>query len=925
MKNRCEVPLRTRCVTSFLFALLALTPVALNAEEGTETDSDIDETGQFEDEVVVTGSRLAGGDPTARVEVITSEDIARQGLTSFEDVVRSIPENFSTINSTNSLLFGSDLLDANLGALGLGAATANLRGFGSKSTLVLLNGKRLAGINSSSDQLAANLNDIPAAAIDRVEVSFDGGSAVYGSDAVAGVINVITKRDFQGATFGGKLENSSTDGHGLSGSVYVGTGWDSGTASAIFSTSQRDPIDTAKTGWTTNDYSDRYGGDQRYNFIYSGYARSGAVALSRWGSATHILPVGNDGRNAQPEDFVPYGPADYVEVIPKDIGGSSENRQVTASVLQNFGDRDQFELRADMLWSETETASAVSTFGFSSILVPQSNAFNNWGRDVYVSYYAATEVELGLLQQVEQTDLQKQFRYVLSGTYRINDDLRVELDYLKSASSSEGDQYMFAPPSTRVDDEARYQRLSDLIASSDPSEALNLFGDGTGQNPTIAEFYRSFANDDDETYVQSFEPKLSGELFELPGGQLGFVVGTEIRESWIETPGDDFTEDYIGTPRPTSELTAYFAETTVPIVGQTNARPFIETLVLSMQARYDNYSIEGSVENDEDGNPIMRKSEYSNTVTRFGLLWYPTDRMRIQASRSEAFRTPFISTVFGGTSRSFESNFVYDPLRTPPWVPATLSYGPNPDIRPEESTNLTVSMEWAPAAMEGLEVKMAWSQVDLKDRIASSSQLSGLLPVEVYGNLPQFFRRDDQGNLIEAISRSVNISRRSDERFDLEVGYQFTTDFGTVRPRVIYKRVIDMFDEALPGSGEFRFYGESIGVDEYNLRGNVSVVAGRFTADAWVRHTPSYINNDHENAFSPLPNEPVASYTTLDVSAAYELENGLLLRFGGRNIFDRDFPFMLSSSRRPYDSQRVDLRKRVLFVEARYEVGGERE
>ncbi|MYD95793.1 MAG: TonB-dependent receptor plug domain-containing protein [Gammaproteobacteria bacterium] len=872
--------------------------------------------------VIVTGTRLDGGDPTARVLVITAEDIKAQGASTFEDVIRSIPQNFSTINSSNSLLFGSDLLDANLGALGLGAATANLRGFGSKHTLVLVNGKRLAGIASQAEQLAANLNDIPTAAIERVEVAYDGGSAVYGSDAVAGVINVITKRDYRGLELSARLENSSTGGHGRSTSVFAGTGWDSGNVSAIVSLRQSDPIDTAKTGWTSNDYSDRYGGNQDYNLVGTAYARSGTVALSRWGPASLILPPGNDGRNAQPGDFVAPGPGDYLDVIPADIGGSVDNQSVTLSLLQEFGGSDELQLRADVLWSETETASRVSTFGFSSILVPASNAFNNFGHDVYVGYYADTEVELGLVPDVEQTNVQQQFRYVVSATYEFSESLRAELDFSRSESSSEGDQYMFAPPSTRVDDDARYERLIALIASSDPGQALNLFGDGTGQNPTIAEFYRSFANDHDETHTRSFEPKLSGEFWELPGGKVGFVVGTELRKEWIETPGDDFTADYIGTPRPTRELTAYFLEGTVPVVGDGNSRPLLERLVFSLQVRNDDYSASGSVENDESDEPIIIDARFSNTVVRTAALWKPSAEWDVRVARSEAFKTPGITQVFGGTTRTRQSNFVYDPLRDPPWVSAIQTFGPNTELSPESSVNWTVGVEWLPEAVEGLQVKAAWSRIDLEDRIASSSQLSGLLPVEVYGNLPQFFVRDEMGNLLESITRPVNIARRADERLDLEVSYRFQTDFGTVRPRLVYHRVLDMFDEAVPGGGEFRFYGESVGVDKYKVSANVSLVSGRITGDLWIRHTPSYINNDYENnLFRQFPNERVDSRTTVDLTTAYQVDDNLRFRFGGRNILNEGFPFMLSSSRRPYDSQRVGLRKRVLFLEMEYSLG----
>ena len=891
-----------------------------------ETDADDADSGEEEvvEEVIVTGTRLQGGDPTARVDVITADEIAMQGLTTVEDVIRSLPQNFSTINSSNSLLFGSDLLDDNLGALGLGAATANLRGFGSKNTLVLVNGKRLAGIASSAQQLAANLNDIPAGAIERVEISLDGGSAVYGSDAVAGVINIITRRDFKGLSFGGKVEDSSTGGDAMSANLYGGFGWDSGNASVILTMHEYDPVKAAATGYVTNDYSARYGGDQRYNFVGTGFARSGTVALSRWGPASLILPPGNDGRNAQPGDFVAPQRSDYLDVVREEVQGASENQSITASLLQTFGARDQLQFRADLLMSDTETTSAVSTFGFSSIMVPASNAFNNFGHPVYVGYYADTETELGLLPQVEQRDLQSQLRYVLSATYAFNDNLRVELDYLKSESSSDGDQFMFAPPSTRVDDPARYQRLTDLIASSDPSVALNLFGDGTGQNPTIGEFYRSYADDLDDTHTRIVEPKLSGELWNLPGGQVGFVVGTERRTGWTETPGDDFNEGYIGTDRPTVEVTAYFFEGTLPLVGENNSRPLLERLVLSVQARQDNYSAEGSIENDADGNPILIDAEFSNTVTRVGFAWHPTETVAVRGSRSEAFQTPTVTNLFGGTSRRIEGTFIYDPLATPNFVFGTLSYGPNPDLLPESSTNYTLGLEWNPSGIEGLRIRTAWSSIDFENKIASSSELRGLLPVEVYGNLEEFFVRDEAGNLLETISRSVNISRRADERLDLEVSYRMNTAFGTLRPRLVYHRVLDMFDEAKPGTGEFAFFGESIGVDKYKLNANVSLISGRTTADLWIRHIPGYVNNDHENAFTPLPNEPVASYTTVDLTAAYEMDNGLLIRAGGRNIFDRDFPYMLSSSRRPYDSKRVNVRKRVLFLEVKYRLGGGR-
>jgi len=171
-------------------------------EEDTGSDEDTADLGRLQ----VTGSRLAGGDPTARVYTITAGDIAAQGLSSVEDIVRSIPFNFSSINGqTNMRVDGTD---QNLGALGLGISTANLRGLGSAATLVLVNGRRVAGSAGQEDGFV-NIANVPASAIERVEIQIDGASAVYGSDAVGGVINFILYKDYSGGEAQVRYENSS--------------------------------------------------------------------------------------------------------------------------------------------------------------------------------------------------------------------------------------------------------------------------------------------------------------------------------------------------------------------------------------------------------------------------------------------------------------------------------------------------------------------------------------------------------------------------------------------------------------------------------------------------------------------------------------------------------------------------------------------
>jgi len=158
------------------------------------------------DEIVVTGTRLSVGDPTARIDVMTFEDIQARGLSTIEDVLRSIPQNFIGFGnfSNNEQLF-------TLASLSAGTQLANLRGLGSENTLVLVNGRRRAGV-AGNDNGYVNLANIPVAMIERVDVLLGGGSAIYGSDAIGGVINIITRKDYRGVSVRARIDKSSTGG-----------------------------------------------------------------------------------------------------------------------------------------------------------------------------------------------------------------------------------------------------------------------------------------------------------------------------------------------------------------------------------------------------------------------------------------------------------------------------------------------------------------------------------------------------------------------------------------------------------------------------------------------------------------------------------------------------------------------------------------
>lgn len=156
-----------------------------------------------EEEIVVTGTHIRGVAPTAPVHTVTRVDIDRSGHGQIGDIIRSLPESFS--GGQNPGVLAADNANQNV----TNSSTVNLRGLGADATLVLLNGRRLAGDNFGQ---APDISGIPLGALERVEIVTDGSSAVYGSDAVAGIANFILRRDFHGVELGARLGGATQGG-----------------------------------------------------------------------------------------------------------------------------------------------------------------------------------------------------------------------------------------------------------------------------------------------------------------------------------------------------------------------------------------------------------------------------------------------------------------------------------------------------------------------------------------------------------------------------------------------------------------------------------------------------------------------------------------------------------------------------------------
>ena len=876
------------------------------------------------DTMIVTGTRLLQGDPTARVVTITAEDIATRGVSSVEDAMRSIPQVFSTINNTTHMDWPHRGDTINLGPLAVGISTANLRGFGTPNTLVLLNGHQIAGAAGRED-FFVNLRHMPAGAIERIEVNLDGGSSVYGSDGIAGIVNIIARKDFAGGKVWVRNEQSSTGADQMQLSGYFGYNWDSGSISANLSHTESEPYSARKAGFYTKDWSFMFDGDGRYNLNVNPFtgtpleARSALLSTSMWGPYNMILPEGHDGRNAQPEDFRSVTAADAIEEPDLDAGGATYDQSVALNIEQTFAGR--LRLRGEYYRTEAQTSTRLTRYSVFAFRIPASNAFNNFGQDVYVQYNPQTEIDLGLIQPPEQSSTTVSDRILAGFDVDFSENLRLSVDWLNSNSKADRYQYVMTHDvDGPLADEEHTTRVSEYLSSSDPNEAINLFGDGTGQNPTFAEMFGINESTSRGTEVTKTQAYLNGRFFNLPAGPVGFVLGGEVRnEKYADVDrardGRNSNVVDVGLKRPYRKLNAYFAELSIPVFGADNSRTGFRSLVLTASVRRDHYTVEGAVDWDDNDGPILGKANFAHNSLGYGFRWELTDTFLIRWVLDGGFRAPTVSQLFGGDISRWENGVAYDPL-IDDWVRAYVEIGSNPNVKPEYSDNLGYGFEWRPGFARGLSIALDYSLIDFQDRIADSRELRSLLPAEVYGNIPQFFVRDSTGRLIEHYVLPMNLSRLQSRTWDMQISWQFDTRrFGSFTPGIYYHFVEDMFDQAAPGSEKVRIIGTSYGVDKRRIKAQLEWIRDAMTVNLFYEYTPAYLNNGN----CCIGDQPVESRYTIDLSATYRWDNGLLGRAGGRNIFDADFPFTLNMSGKPFDAVRVDIRGRVWFFELSYD------
>lgn len=857
------------------------------------------------EKIEVTGSSIkrVQDEGSSPIQVIKAQDLVKLGITSAEQLLANISANGNGIDGlvTNQ---GSDFLNS-AGKKGPnnGASGASLRGLGSEYTLVLLNGRRVAthALNGSS----VDLNSIPLAAIDRVEILKDGASAIYGTDAIGGVINFILKRDYKGfeaTAFGDVTEHG--DGNIFRASLLGGFG-DLATDRFNVMTS------------LTYDTNDRLRGKQRD--FHNGYQPDRGLAPDTTGT-----PFANIGqargtalgsRFALPGNTQTYNRVNLLALQGQcttisdmspyrgDITGFNNNNQACAydygkqwSLLQPI-DRTNLISRGSLAISPDHTAFVEvvasrnkSAVEYTPIQITNQNypAFikDPNGNNIRSPYYQDLTglvpgfnnqlaerirwrcLECGPRQQDTTTDAFRvlaglegnlsgwDYKFGLSSSESKATTLLGEGNMLRVATNAALSSGIINP--FLLPGQSQTQQAQDAINAA-KAKGLSLYGG--------------------KATVKQFDGSVSKELVALPAGPLAIAVGLDVRtENYRFNQSQDTQPAILGVSAPSTlekvsrDIKAVYGELQVPIV---------KNLDLQLAVRHDRYSDVGSTTNPK----VAAK-------------WQMLPQLGFRSSYSTGFHAPDFNSLYGGAATGQFNSDINDPILCPTGKePRGCGIRPeiigvsNTNLKPEKSKQWSAGVLLQPAPW--LSASVDFWQIDLTDRIGA---ISGQLLVSRYAQYAQYVTRNADGDIESITSPTFNLGGDKTRGADVNLTGNWKTDLGqfvTTVDGTYTSSFKSRFSEADPYTELVGKFGDTTNGFNLHVRwkhaANITWAQGPWSTTFSQNYTGGYqAERDGFGSGFTAAGAPdrIKSYTLYNLTGTYTGIKNLSITAGIKNLFD---------------------------------------
>ncbi|MCH7395464.1 TonB-dependent receptor [Acinetobacter dispersus] len=875
--------------TMLKLSTLSLSMLCLTMAHAAEAESPSEEKAAKVVKVAVTGSSIKGvaAQSASPITIVKVDEILKQGVTTTEEALSKITANQSNFVTAS-----------NVGTSKTQGSAANLRGIGANKTLVLLNGRRLAA--NAYDSGVTNLNIIPLAMLDRIEVLKDGASAIYGTDAIGGVVNFITKKQFSGLNFSADYQKpEQTGGEQQNYSIFGGYGDLEENGFNVFGVVDyrrgdevmaKDRKVSRRGGVLPELGVNRTSSGSFPANLYDTETGTFGSPYAKTGCGDNPLFFSNDGVTCR------YNSQAVIGIIPKTEDVSVMGR-VTAKI------NDHFNAIGEYVYARSEVTTSVAPDVFFDLPMNPSSKYYPGNGITPAMDNVSGPLELYLRSQAGNR---------ISNS--VNDSHRI-------FAGLEGDAYGWDINSgvTYARSNAADNVLNGYLNYNKTAAALldgtlNPFGaqssvDGDVWNGLSVKGKYLDAKLDSTTV----DFTASRPIYTLPAGDVGFAVGASYRrDDWQSKTLAEIASVAPSTGvdpnEPVNEgsrnIKAVFTELHIPLH---------KTLEAQLAARYDDYSDFGDTFNP-----------------KFSLRWEPIKQLMFRTSYTKGFRAPTLQEMHSPKSVTNTAATYNDPLLCPGGVPAAGALpardcgmqfdrqnGGNQNLEPEKSDSFTAGVVFEP--IKNLVFTLDYFDIKVKNQITTISETAIFADPVKYAD--KFIRNAD-GSLNYINTTNQNLGGIKTSGFDVGAAWRSPmTNTGQFGLSIDGTYVTDYQYQENKGMPWVGVAGSYAGLDYQAI-----VLRWKHTANLdwryenWALNLQQNFSKGYKDQNSNGQDHSVGDYTTYNLSGTYKGFKNLELTLGLKNMFDAEPPAsnVVDNFQMGYDPRYADAVGRSYFVRGTY-------
>lgn len=896
--------------TAISLAIVSASTIFINPTIAAQEESEINEEVEI---ISITGSRIKRTNETpSPVQNLDFEELNKTGAMSLGEVLQELPSVGSSLNSNGSA------------GTSHGSSSLNLRNLGANRSLVLVNGHRwVNGAGTRGFRDFVDMNTIPQAIVNRVEVLQDGATAIYGADAIAGVVNIYTHSDYVGTNIK-TYYGESSEGDRETTNIDFLWGKDIGESNIMFAASYTDqkPIYTQNRDLTAIPLNGLTAGTPEGLFRESTLQDALGFDIPSGGITRD---AGSDGSNVNNWRAVNDND-EYNRYFNNYVVGPSERTAIYGQALIPF---DSINLKIEALYNKRESdqqfspalSSVRGSRGFS---IANNSSVNPFGVEFsgsdfrHTAFFDANGYRVNE-QNVETTRLGIGLDGELNDNWSWDSYLSWAQNKGEFTSNNQLHLDKLALGLLACDTTGITENVSDLASGCVP---VNLF------NPLTTEMvnYINFTGHDKNKASQiDFTLNATGSLFELPAGDLAMAVGIEYRkEKGKDTPDSTIASDpRINSYRTTSsapregtigeyDLKEAYAEFSIPLL---DGEPLAEYLELNLATRFSDYSTFGSTTN-----------------SKAGILYTPTEGLSFRATWAEGFRAPSILELFEGQRTTFAS--VNDPCSDDSTLPGCsgvpadytqignvqVTTGGNQLLQPETSENTSIGLIYIPTFMDDFSITVDWYDIEISNTI-SEFGVQNNIDLCAYNNQNcEVITRNSLGEIENVLDGSVNLNSTTTSGMDVVMRYGLQNHSGQWDFYANFSKLDELTEVSTLSDGSTQkqdLVGTAASRESYpEWRGSISA---NWKSNNWfAAYSARYIGDTTEM----IGDEPrdISSVTYHNISGGYNLDNGLTVKLGINNIADKQPPSSLTNLNINYDQNTYNSVGRFFYVQLNYKM-----